>query len=65
MARKTKTTFESTSPHVVQIRGKALPVVVVLEGDTITFRHKGSRKSVQVSIADSFRDAVFRTSARL
>lgn len=61
MARRTRITFETSTAHAVEHRGKPLPIVVEIQGDKLTFRHKGHRTRYDVAIADAMRLAIVHT----
>lgn len=61
MPRTTRVTFKTATAHAVEYRDKAAPIVVEIEGETLTFRHEGHRKRYRVSIPDAMRLAILQT----
>lgn len=64
MPRTTRTTFKAPGTHVAQFRNKPLEIIVELEGEQISFRHKGCRKRFSMHIAEAMREAILRQSVR-
>lgn len=64
MPRRTRTTFITEGKHIAQFRARPLEIIVELDGDKISFRHKGQRQRFQMDISEAFKEAILRTSAR-
>ncbi len=61
MARTTRITHQTPTAHVVEFKGKALPIIVEIEGDRLTFRHLGHRRRYSLPIPTAFKNAIVAT----
>lgn len=56
----TRRTHRPPTPGAVLHR-EPKPIVLEIEGDTLSFRHKGERRRFQITITEAFREAVLRS----
>ena len=63
MPRTTRITYETPTAHVVEQRGRPLPIILEVDGENLVLRHKGHRTRYTISIAQAFRHAIVQTAA--
>lgn len=63
MARETRTTYETAGAYEVEHKGRALKIMVEIDGDKLTFRHKGHRQRFTLPVSDAMRAAIIHTTA--
>lgn len=61
MARTTRITHQTPTAHVVEFKGRPLPIILEIEGDRLTFRSYGHRKRFSLPIATVFKNAIVAT----
>lgn len=64
MPRTTRTVYRAPGKHIAQFRNRPLEIIIELDGDTITFRHKGHKQRFFLGVDEAMREAITRTATR-
>jgi len=61
---RTRRTYRPPTPAAV-LHKEPKPIVIELQGDTLSFRHHGERKRYTLTAAEAFREATLRAASDL